>query len=93
MHESKGPNVEQIESLPVSNADDLKKNLDGAVQLVSDRGVVLIPTPSSDPRDPLNIPLWQKLVILGTTCLCKFTKCAIYGIISDVALCKIPHVV
>ncbi|PVH82704.1 major facilitator superfamily transporter [Cadophora sp. DSE1049] len=48
--------------------DSSAKNLDGTVQLVSDQGVILIPTPSSDPRDPLNIPLWQKLVILGTTC-------------------------
>lgn len=71
MQDKKGPNVEQIESMPPINDNGLKKNLDENVQLVSDKGVVLIPTPSSDPRDPLNIPLWQKLVILGTTCLCK----------------------
>lgn len=71
MQDLKSPTVEQIESSPVSTAGISIKKLDGTVQLVSEKGVILIPTPSSDPRDPLNIPLWQKLVILGTTCLCK----------------------
>ncbi|KAG4435696.1 hypothetical protein IFR05_008831 [Cadophora sp. M221] len=69
MQDSKGPIVEQIESSPATVMEASTKNLDGRVQLVSDQGVILIPTPSSDPRDPLNIPLWQKLVILGTTCM------------------------
>jgi len=68
MQDDKSPSVEQIESSVSTPVDTSAKNLDGTVQLVSDHGVILIPTPSSDPRDPLNIPLWQKLVILGTTC-------------------------
>lgn len=75
MQDIKGPTVEQIESSPATIMEAPAKNLDGTVQLVSDQGVILIPTPSADPRDPLNIPLWQKLVILGTTCLCKLNRC------------------
>ncbi|KAH8679505.1 major facilitator superfamily transporter [Tricladium varicosporioides] len=65
----KDASIEQIESVTSTTVDSVLRKLDGTVQLVSDKGVVLIPTPSTDPRDPLNIPLWQKLIILGTTCL------------------------
>lgn len=63
--------TERIELSPVIKSESAARKHDGTVQLTSDRGVILIPTPSTDPRDPLNIPLWQKLVILGTTCLCE----------------------
>ncbi|KAE8380187.1 MFS transporter [Aspergillus bertholletiae] len=38
----------------------------GTVKLVEDGEIVLIPTPSPDPRDPLNLPQWQKWVISTT---------------------------
>ncbi|KAL2061983.1 hypothetical protein VTL71DRAFT_7361 [Oculimacula yallundae] len=77
MKDSKGPSVEQIESIPASNMEH-GKNLDVNVLLVSDEGVILVPTPSSDPRDPLNLPLWQKLVLMATTCL--YSTCGLASV-------------
>ncbi|CEJ54817.1 hypothetical protein PMG11_01108 [Penicillium brasilianum] len=37
---------------------------DGQVELLRGGEVVLIPTPSADPRDPLNLPAWRKWVLL-----------------------------
>ncbi|KAL2409302.1 hypothetical protein ABEF95_005955 [Exophiala dermatitidis] len=43
-----------------------KEHFDGDVNLAGPGDVVyLIPTPSPDPRDPLNLPLRRKLVVLG----------------------------
>jgi len=61
---------EEIEFRPEMTNESAKKH-NGTVQLTCDAGVILIPTPSDDPRDPLNIPLWQKLCILTITCMCK----------------------
>ncbi|RAK88020.1 MFS general substrate transporter [Aspergillus costaricaensis CBS 115574] len=36
----------------------------GDVKLVSDNHIVLVPTPSSDPHDPLKLPAWRKWMIL-----------------------------
>jgi hypothetical protein len=33
------------------------------------RGVVLVPQPSDDPEDPLNWPLWRKLMTLAIVAL------------------------
>ncbi|KAL3419174.1 major facilitator superfamily transporter [Phlyctema vagabunda] len=69
MQDNKQTTAEHIESVTTTTVDVPTDKLDGTVRLVSDNGVVLIPAPSTDPRDPLNIPLWQKLVILATTCM------------------------
>jgi hypothetical protein len=63
---------EQVKFRPIATTDSIARKHDGTVQLTSDHGIILIPTPSADPRDPLNISLWHKLVILSTTCLCEF---------------------
>jgi hypothetical protein len=68
---SKTPSiVEHIEFSPDAEAKPTERKHDGTVQLTCDEGVILIPTPSQDPRDPLNIALWHKLMILSCTCLC-----------------------
>ncbi|KAH6851557.1 major facilitator superfamily domain-containing protein [Alternaria rosae] len=36
----------------------------GTIRLYDEDGIVLIPTPSRDPNDPLNLPKWQKYIIL-----------------------------
>ncbi|KAK7437785.1 hypothetical protein CaCOL14_000490 [Colletotrichum acutatum] len=38
---------------------------DGTATLTIGGQVVLIPTPSADPRDPLNLPKWHKQLIIG----------------------------
>lgn len=37
----------------------------GTIKLFEDDGeVILIPTPTTDPRDPLNLPSWRKIVLV-----------------------------
>ncbi|KAH7366684.1 major facilitator superfamily domain-containing protein [Pyrenochaeta sp. MPI-SDFR-AT-0127] len=36
----------------------------GTIKLFDEGGIVLIPTPTKDPNDPLNLPIWQKWLIL-----------------------------
>lgn len=44
----------------------------GTVELISSSDeVVLIPTPTRDPRDPLNLPAWRRVIIMLTTSICK----------------------
>ncbi|CAI7620299.1 unnamed protein product [Penicillium pancosmium] len=35
----------------------------GTVKL-TEGSIIYIPTPTADPQDPLNMPLWQKIVVL-----------------------------
>ncbi|KAI5358871.1 putative major facilitator superfamily, MFS transporter superfamily [Septoria linicola] len=35
----------------------------------SKKGVILVPQPSDDPKDPLNWPLWKRDIICGVLCL------------------------
>ncbi|KAK1688467.1 major facilitator superfamily domain-containing protein [Colletotrichum godetiae] len=44
---------------------------DGTATLTVGGQVVLIPTPSADPRDPLNLPKWHKQLIVGIIVLSK----------------------
>ncbi|ERS97049.1 hypothetical protein HMPREF1624_06378 [Sporothrix schenckii ATCC 58251] len=61
----------------LDNDADLKANLvvsakefNGDVNLMPDDGTsYLIPAPSQDPRDPLNLPLYRKLILLGVVSL------------------------
>ncbi|KAJ5777723.1 hypothetical protein N7520_000969 [Penicillium odoratum] len=46
-------------------AQDLDDGNDARqVKLLRDNAVVLIPTPSADPKDPLNLPPWRKWALL-----------------------------
>ncbi|KAI5217144.1 hypothetical protein AUEXF2481DRAFT_100033 [Aureobasidium subglaciale EXF-2481] len=56
MNDYKKSSVEEIERLPSSS--------DNAIQLIVNNETVLLPTPSEDPRDPLNLPTWRKWAIL-----------------------------
>lgn len=38
----------------------------------SAEGIILVPQPSSDPADPLNWPMWRKIVILAIVSLSGF---------------------
>ncbi|CAI7639705.1 unnamed protein product [Penicillium bialowiezense] len=53
--------VSHVELAQDSHHDS--KNI-GQVELLKNDEVVLIPTPSADPRDPLNLPPWRKWVLL-----------------------------
>ena len=53
-------NVGLLSSLETDSGTALDENGQGRVY----GGIHLHPPPSSDPRDPLNLPLWRKIVIL-----------------------------
>ncbi|KAH8900668.1 major facilitator superfamily transporter [Thozetella sp. PMI_491] len=46
----------------------------GTVRLLENGDIVLIPTPSPDPKDPLNLPTWHKyLIIFIMAIFCAFS--------------------
>ncbi|KAL3448404.1 hypothetical protein BJX65DRAFT_275589 [Aspergillus insuetus] len=44
--------------------EDGKDQFTTTVNLTSGSTVYLVPTPSADPRDPLNLPKWRKILLL-----------------------------
>lgn len=70
--------IEEIET-QTSRQDDVLKQTDtmGTVKL-TDGAIVYVPAPTADPRDPLNMPTWQKYVVLFILSICMpttFTSC------------------
>lgn len=65
----KDNNVEFIEELEHTKTLDQVTTM-GTVKL-TDGAVVYIPTPTADPQDPLNCPIWQKWLILVIISCCK----------------------
>ncbi|KAJ6026489.1 major facilitator superfamily domain-containing protein [Penicillium canescens] len=60
--------VEDVAKLPIENADEVtitksKANASGTVKLLAGK-IVYIPSPTADPRDPLNRSAWQKGMIV-----------------------------
>ncbi|KAJ5420553.1 hypothetical protein N7465_003072 [Penicillium sp. CMV-2018d] len=66
---AKASSVEQVENIDIEDDGEgisvtkSKVNVSGTVQLTAGT-IVYIPTPTSDPRDPLNMPKWQKTMVL-----------------------------
>ncbi|KAJ5565161.1 hypothetical protein N7513_001403 [Penicillium frequentans] len=58
-----GEHVEVVDDESSGQELDKVVKVVGTVKLTEDH-IVYIPTPTADPRDPLNMPLWQKTVIL-----------------------------
>lgn len=42
----------------------------GTVKLTED-AIVYVPRPTSDPRDPLNMAMWQKYLVMVVISLCQ----------------------
>lgn len=42
----------------------------GTVKLTEDT-IVYVPRPTADPRDPLNMAMWQKYLVMVVISLCK----------------------
>lgn len=53
--------VERVEDVELQKPT----NVTGSTQLLHNGEVVLVPTPTADPRDPLNLPTWRKVIIIG----------------------------
>ncbi|KAM0347673.1 hypothetical protein ACHAPU_004687 [Fusarium lateritium] len=57
------PEVDAVETV-VKNPHHESHDASGTVNLYQDGTVVLVPTPSPDPKDPLNLPVWRKYGII-----------------------------
>ncbi|KAM0540457.1 hypothetical protein ACHAO7_011190 [Fusarium culmorum] len=57
------PDVDAVENV-VKDPYHESHDASGTVNLYQDGTVVLIPTPSPDPKDPLNLPIWRKYMII-----------------------------
>ncbi|QIW99877.1 hypothetical protein AMS68_005395 [Peltaster fructicola] len=60
------PGTAAIEDLDELNV--ARKNTSGNVKY-SASGIILVPQPSDDPNDPLNLPLWRRDLLTGVLCL------------------------
>ncbi|KAI8711653.1 hypothetical protein NCS52_01429400 [Fusarium sp. LHS14.1] len=58
-------NIDDLEAVHVTKS---KVTVSGTVKLTEGR-IVYIPTPTADPRDPLNMKMWQKGMVLITISL------------------------
>ncbi|WAO96417.1 Hypothetical protein NCS54_01409000 [Fusarium falciforme] len=58
-------NVDDLEAVHVTKS---KVTVSGTVKLTEGK-IVYIPTPTADPRDPLNMKMWQKAMVLVTISL------------------------
>ncbi|KAF2679808.1 MFS general substrate transporter [Lentithecium fluviatile CBS 122367] len=47
------------------SVESLNREFDGTANLTINKGTILIPTPTADPRDPLNLTTSHKYIILG----------------------------
>ncbi|KAH7009495.1 major facilitator superfamily domain-containing protein [Ilyonectria destructans] len=59
--DKESPEIDAIEDI---GNDVGKIQGSGTVNLFQDGSVVLIPTPSPDPKDPLNLPIWRKYMVI-----------------------------
>ncbi|KAF4985633.1 hypothetical protein FGRMN_11143 [Fusarium graminum] len=57
------PDIDSVENV-VTNPHHESHDASGTVNLYQDGTVVLVPTPSPDPKDPLNLPVWRKYGII-----------------------------
>ncbi|KAF2009453.1 major facilitator superfamily transporter [Aaosphaeria arxii CBS 175.79] len=53
-----------IEDVDAGNVTAGTKSNSGGVNLYQNKAIVLIPTPSPDPKDPLNLPAWHKYLMI-----------------------------
>ncbi|KAF9773969.1 hypothetical protein IL306_008106 [Fusarium sp. DS 682] len=57
------PDVDAVEDV-IKTPHHESHDASGTVNLYQDGTVVLVPAPSPDPKDPLNLPVWRKYMII-----------------------------
>ncbi|OJJ07523.1 hypothetical protein ASPVEDRAFT_155358 [Aspergillus versicolor CBS 583.65] len=63
MADSTKADISHVEHLEDGGATPNKRKVMGTVKLTEGK-IVYIPTPTADPRDPLNMAMWQKWIVL-----------------------------
>jgi len=48
-----------------------QSNVMGTTTINDSSDIVLVPSPSADPRDPLNLPGWRKKVFVALVSVCE----------------------
>lgn len=84
MADTKDNNVEFIHELDHSETLDQVTTM-GTVKL-TDGAIVYIPAPTADPQDPLNMPVWQKWIVLVIISCCEYNSSVLVE--SESNLCK-----
>ncbi|RMY72413.1 hypothetical protein D0863_04519 [Hortaea werneckii] len=52
----------------------------GTTKIEGGDDVILVPAPSADPRDPLNLPKWRKALFVVLTSICKYRGLQTFGL-------------
>ncbi|KAF9892290.1 hypothetical protein FE257_002067 [Aspergillus nanangensis] len=60
-----------VETISTHDALPSEPRIIGTVKLVQDGEIILVPQPTADPRDPLNLPTWRKWLMLFIVALCN----------------------
>ena len=64
--------IEQFEEIENAIKPVLTSDTVGTVTINdAEHDIFLVPTPSSDPRDPLNLPKWRKILFIVLVSLCR----------------------
>lgn len=61
-----------VEDSVASNSNNDSTSAEQHLTKRSPKGIVLVPQPSDDPADPLNWPMWRKVVVLSIVSLASF---------------------
>ena len=56
--------------------DNAESLVVGTAQLYENGQLRLIPMPTPDPKDPLNLPKWRKWMAIGSICFCEYRPSA-----------------
>ncbi|KAK8098912.1 uncharacterized protein PG998_012153 [Apiospora kogelbergensis] len=86
--------TETVENVKEHHHDHAHDHGTGTVQLIDSKHVVLIPTPSRDPYDPLNLPEWRKnliVFIIGLYSAFAVLATSGMGAIAPVVTAMYPH--
>ncbi|KAJ0168341.1 putative MFS-type transporter [Colletotrichum tanaceti] len=81
---------EDVAVTPSQNERMRPKHFDGTTKLIAEGEVVLIPTPSDDPRDPLNLPTWHKQLIVGIIVLYAISGLCLLTALSALIVYMMP---
>lgn len=63
----------QEDSISTHKASFREVQVMGTVKL-TEGAIIYVPRPTADPRDPLNMALWQKYLVMVIISLCQYLR-------------------
>jgi hypothetical protein len=72
--------ITHVEDLEDAGLSPPKDKVMGTVKLTEGK-IVYIPTPTADPQDPLNMPTWQKWIVLVVISICESVE-ILYSVVA-----------